>query len=264
MLNYKKNVRKLTSHERHLLEEKIKLTAMVEDDISDEEIVAIKQGAYEDYLNYQEYNKQRIEKKEKRRTIATRLVVVTVVAVVLFVAPFVYSVLMPVTMSKADNFMRNAAIWLNDNFHLGINIVVPPDEGMKSYGYETKSFSSLIEAAKETGFSIIYLPEERNVKINNISHERLMDNFYTLSIVYDVAEKSLINITVSPMMSQTADYFSDATQCIELDIGHLYVWEGDGFSQASIYYNGYLFSIYSSLDIKDFVSFCSKLEILVY
>lgn len=250
---------KMTGSERRLMEEKIKVVSAMENDITDDEIDAIKQSAYEDYLNTQNYRQQKAQRKEKRKTIAKRLVAVSAFAIVLFVAPFVYSFLMPVTMSKADHFMRNAAIWINEQFHLNIEFTVPVDNSSNVQAPAQSSFQTIEELAEHTQSSIVYLPTDETIRLDCITYDNTIQGCEQISIQYKINNDDIINIYLSPIDKESATRFEDHVIQYKTAIGSLYIWSNEDGSRAISYVDSYKIDIYSSLSQNSFLDCCNSL-----
>lgn len=253
---------KMTGSERRLMEEKIKVVSAMENDITDDEIDAIKQSAYEDYLNTQNYRQQKAQRKEKRKTIAKRLVAVSAFAIVLFVAPFVYSFLMPVTMSKADHFMRDAAIWINKQFHLNIEFTVPVDNSSNVQAPAQSSFQTIEELAEHTQSSIVYLPTDETISLDCITYDNTLLGYEQISIKYKVNQSDILNIEIVPIHEESTVRFDDNITQFQTDIGVFYAWANTNSTRAIGYIASQRIDIYSSLPQDSFQTHCSNLAIL--
>lgn len=253
---------KLNAKEQRLLEEKIKFSFETDTVITDEEIDAIKQSAFEDYMNSQEYKQKSNLRKEKARTIAKRLVAVTAVAIILFVAPFVYSVLMPVTMSKADNFMRKAAIWMNDTLHLGIDVSVPaPKDDRSNAKTETALVDPAIEElASVSNLPIVYLPTNDTVTLDSVTHNNAHLQHEQIIIQYKVKDKDIIVIKIMPMQQSATMALSDEFSQIETDAGTVFFWDDEEYTYAICYSADFRFTVFSTLTLEDLISCCSDLS----
>lgn len=253
---------KLNAKEQRLLEEKIKFSFETDTVITDEEIDAIKQSAFEDYMNSQEYKQKSNLRKEKARTIAKRLVAVTAVAIILFVAPFVYSVLMPVTMSKADNFMRKAAIWMNDTLHLGIDVSVPaPKDDRSNAKTETALVDPAIEElASASSLPIVYLPTNETVTLDSVTHNNAHLQHEQIIIQYKVKDKGTITIKIAPMLQASTMALSNKFTQIETDAGTVFFWADDEDTYAVCYNTDFRFTIFSTLTLEDLIFYCSALS----
>lgn len=257
----KKNIRKLTASERRLLEEKIKVATMLEDEISDEEIDAIKQSAYEEFMNYQEY---RVQCNEKRRITATHMVAVIVVAIILLVAPVIYSIVLPVTISKADGVMRRVAIWINDQFHIGIDISGPDpvslEEVSASDPCEEEIYYTVSEAAQHSSLPIVFLEESDTVKLDSIHimKDELSSN---VVVTYNVGNAS-INIFITPASDAETVHIHHTTAEIETAFGTIYIWgENDGSGALMVYRNCSV-EIYSNLSFDALLTHCEKISVI--
>ncbi len=255
---------RLNAKEQRLLEEKIRVSYETDTVITDEEIDAIKQSAYEDYMNSQEYKQKSIQKKEKGRTIAKRLVAVTAVAIILFVAPFVYSVLMPVTMSKADSIMRKAAIWMNDTLHLGIDIAVPaPKDDQSNAKTETPLVDPAIEElASASTLPIVYIPTNETVSLDSITHNKAHLQHEQIIIQYKIKDKGTITIKIAPMQQSSTMALSENVTQLQTEAGTVFFWTAEKDTYAVCYNTHFKFNIFSNLTLEDLTYCCSALSIV--
>lgn len=255
---------KLNAKDQRLMEEKISLALETDNEITDEEIDAIKQSAYEDYMNAQAYRQKSNQRKEKTRTIAKRLVAVAAIAIILFVAPFVYSVLMPVTMSKADNFMRQAAIWMNDTFHLGIDVSAPVPKDDQS---NVKTEHALVDPALEdlaaaSTLPIVYLPTNETITLDSVTHNNELLHREQIIIQYKINNDDIIVIKTTPMQQSATMALDDGVIQLQTEAGTAFFWSADKVTNAVIYSSEYKITIFSSLTLEDLIFYCSALSIL--
>ena len=88
-----------------------------------------KARAYAEYQRRQDAQAHAAEQKaahQKSRRLRTA--VVCALAAAFLVLPLVYTILMPVSVSNANHFVRKATIWINDTLHLNIEIDEPLQE----------------------------------------------------------------------------------------------------------------------------------------
>ncbi|MBQ8653815.1 MAG: hypothetical protein IJ507_02665, partial [Clostridia bacterium] len=107
------------------------------------------QLAYAEYLRRQAAEAQdAAAKRQKKKSRRLRTVVVCALAAAFLGLPLLYTMLMPVTVSNANSFMRQATIWINDTLHLNIKIEEPVQGDGRVYDTETveMTFPSVADA----------------------------------------------------------------------------------------------------------------------
>ena len=92
---------------------------------SPEHIEEIKQRAFQQYMARQFQQTEVPEGQTTKKGRSARVVIIAAAAVCLMVVSFLYSALAPVTVSSANNVVRRAVIWINDQLHLGITFPEP-------------------------------------------------------------------------------------------------------------------------------------------
>ena len=180
-------------NDRKALEDQIRHMDDAPYNPSPEHIEEIKQRAFQQYMARQSQQTETPEgQTTKRKGILRRVVIIAAAAVCLMVVSFLYSALAPVTVSSANNVVRRAVIWINDQLHLGITFPEPVDSDLGKTditGYTV--FSTLEEAAQHVGLPIVYLKDSGDLKLNSISANVILDEKIMLSLTYNSNEDSL-------------------------------------------------------------------------
>ena len=200
-------------NDRKALEDQIRHMDDAPYNPSPEHIEEIKQRAFQQYMARQFQQTEVPEgQTTKRKGILRRVVIIAAAAVCLMVVSFLYIALAPVTVSSANNVVRRAVIWINDQLHLGITFPEPlnidPDKAeITSY----TTFSTLEEAKQRVNLPIIYLMDSGDLKLSDISANIILDEkimlfiskrllYISLSFLYYVcffAFKSVILVSVN-------------------------------------------------------------------
>ena len=173
-------------NDRKALEDQIRHMDDAPYNPSPEHIEEIKQRAFQQYMARQFQQTEVPEgQTTKRKGILRRVVIIAAAAVCLMVVSFLYSALAPVTVSSANNVVRRAVIWINDQLHLGITFPEPlnidPD---KVEITESTKFSTLEETVQHVNLPVIYLKDSGDLKLSSISADVILDEKPVLSIIY--------------------------------------------------------------------------------
>ena len=229
---------------------------------TDERIEEIKQRAFEEYQRYLNAHKQDNEKKEKRaqmkRSILRHVVVVAAVAVSFFIFSIIYSVLAPVTVANADNFVRRVAIWINNQLHLGITFYTPiNDEKNVTFSID-KAISSIEELKKIVHFPIVYLTESDELILNRIDYSTHDATIEKIALFYQMPDNKAIVITIEPLYERnTTGINNPNTKEINTAIGTVYLWPiNEHTSQAFIAMDGSTIRISSSCSTDELEELC--------
>lgn len=249
-------------NDRKLLEDQIRHMDGALYNPSPRHIEEIKRRAFRLYMARQSWNQQpEIFQPQgaKRKGILHRIAIVCAAAVCLMVVSFLYSALAPVTISSADNVVRRAAIWVNDQLHLGITFPEPVSDAPKKEATESSVFFTLEEAAQNTNSPIIYLMDDSDLELQSISISPVLNGKASLSIHYAKDNQNLF-IAVYPNENSSALSFSATNYCIVSScIGAVYACETEDGVNAYLFYDDYSIRINTSLGYDDF---CLMLQYL--
>lgn len=180
---------------------------------SPEHIEEIKQRAFQQYMARQFQQTEVPEgQTTKRKGILAPRRDHRRSGVCLMVVSFLYSALAPVTVSSANNVVRRAVIWINDQLHLGITFPEPlnidPD---KVEITESTKFSTLEETVQHVNLPVIYLKDSGDLKLSSISADVILDEKPVLSIIYC---NSNDNITILIYAHDSTNAISSSLQPI--------------------------------------------------
>ena len=191
-------------------------------DLTPDEIASIRRQAHSAYLEKME-NKQQPRTTQKKSGFLRRVVAVFAIAVGLMVLSMVYTVLAPVTVGNANSFVRRAAIWINDQLHLGISFPVPEEEDSQMEPMTSQAFASLQEAADELDMPIAVFDDASELVFTGIEVLTTLDNSKYLFIRYSIDEKP-ITIEIEPVNNDFYDINSIGNDKIICPIGEVYIW----------------------------------------
>ena len=249
-------------NDRKLLEDQIRHMDGALYNPSPRHIEEIKRRAFRLYMARQSWNQQPEffqPQGAKRKGILHRMAIVCAAAVCLMVVSFLYSALAPVTISSANNVVRRAAIWVNDQLHLGIMFPEPVSDAPKRVTTESSVFFTLEEAAQNTNLPIIYLMDDSDLELQSISISPVLNGKASLSIHYAKDNQNL-SIAVYPNENSSALSFSATNYCIVSScIGAVYACETEDGVNAYLFYDDYSIRINASLGYDDF---CLMLQYL--
>lgn len=237
-------------NDRKALEDQIRHMDDAPYNPSPEHIEEIKQRAFRQYMARQSQQTEAPEgQTTKRKGILRRVVIIAAAAVCLMVVSFLYSALAPVTVSSANNVVRRVVIWINDQLHLGITFPEPVDDGSKKEITSYTVFSTLEEAAQSTDLPIIYLKNNNDFELRNISVNPILNGKASLFILYSNNRQKVL-IAVYPNENSNAASFSAANyRTISSDVGDVFVCESEDGANAYLFYDAYSIRINTSLDI---------------
>lgn len=251
-------------NDRKALEDQIRHMDDAPYNPSPEHIEEIKQRAFRQYMARQSQQTEAPEgQTTKRKGILRRVVIIAAAAVCLMVVSFLYSALAPVTVSSANNVVRRAVIWINDQLHLGITFPEPVDSDLGKTditGYTV--FSTLEEAAQHVGLPIFYLKDSGDLALSNISVNVVLEEKIILSLTYTNNEDNLTILIYTYENSNINAAFSAANyRTISSAVGDVFVCESEDGACAYLFYDGYSIRINTSLDQETLVSLLNNLTL---
>lgn len=251
-------------NDRKALEDQIRHMDDAPYNPSPEHIEEIKQRAFQQYMARQSQQTEATEgQTTKRKGILRRVVIIAAAAVCLMVVSFLYSALAPVTVSSANNVVRRAVIWINDQLHLGITFPEPVDSDLGKTditGYTV--FSTLEEAAQHVGLPIFYLKDSGDLALSNIFMNVALEEKIILSLTYTNNEDNLTILIYTYENSNINAAFSAANyRTISSTVGDVFVCESEDGAYAYLFYDGYSIRINTSLDQETLVSLLNNLTL---
>lgn len=251
-------------NDRKALEDQIRHMDDAPYNPSPEHIEEIKQRAFQQYMARQSQQTETPEgQTTKRKGILRRVVIIAAAAVCLMVVSFLYSALAPVTVSSANNVVRRAVIWINDQLHLGITFPEPVDDSSKKEITSYTVFSTLEEAAQSTDLPLVYLKDSGNLTLSNISANVILNEKIMLSLTYSNNKEDNLTILIYAYENSNINSaFSAANyRTISSDVGDVFACELEDGACAYLFYDGYSIRINTSLDLKMLISLLSNLAL---
>ena len=251
-------------NDRKALEDQIRHMDDVPYNPSPEHIEEIKQRAFQQYMARQFQQTEVPEgQTTKRKGILRRVVIIAAAAVCLMVVSFLYSALAPVTVSSANNVVRRAVIWINDQLHLGITFPEPVDDSSKKEITSYTVFSTLEEAAQSTDLPVVYLKDSGDLTLSNISANVILNEKIMLSLTYSNNKEDNLTILIYAYENSNINSaFSAANyRTISSDVGDIFACELEDGACAYLFYDGYSIRINTSLDLKMLISLLSNLAL---
>jgi len=249
----KKQQRELENKIREAIEEPAELT---EDEIAD-----IRNRAYRAYQKKMDDKKRPSKSGLMKSGLLRRVVAVFAIAIGLIVMSVVYSVIAPVTSSSANSFVRRAAIWVNDQLHLGISFPVPEEESNAS-STESEFYSSLIEASKDLNMPIVYFQNVDELEYKGLETISAVDESYVTFLHYG-SEHGVIDISIECFREdEILDITPHDSSVLSSPIGDVYVWHAEGVYRAITFYNNYIIEIYGNVSEESFLKACNSLSLV--
>lgn len=242
--------------ERRLLEEKLRYVAMEDIELDpqrDQEILEQVKAKFE-----QRQLQETKESPSRGTKIGRRVIMVAATVVVLLVVPFVYTVLMPESVSHARGFVRSAAIWVNNTLHLGYDFEEPVEKPSQ-HAEGDVIYSSLEEAAENIPYPLVYLDDPR-VELRAIMlRHGLIHNRVIIS--YSIDDQPF-NISLLPIgENTTTDMAGQSIANATWQCGELFCWNSDPSVNAITYYSGMEINIQAENISQDiFLDLCRNLK----
>ena len=231
-----------------------------------EHMEEIKRRAFQQYMARQSQPQQQSapQRSGKKRGVLRRAAIIAAAAVCLMVLSFLYSALAPVTVSSANNVVRRAVIWINDQLHLGITFPEPIDTDphkAEITGYTV--FSTLEEAAQRVDLPVVYLKDSGDLMLSSITANVALYDKASLSIVYKNNSDSIMILIYAHKSDNVTASFSAANyRRVSSAIGDVYVCDAEGGSNAYLFYDDYSIKISTSLDSSALVSLIPNLSLV--
>lgn len=204
------------------------------------------------------------ERKAKRKSRLRRVVVVFAVTVGLMVGTFLYGALAPVTVSKANNILRRASIWVNDTLHLGLEVSQPTDNEESGFttGMKTE-FDTVEEAAKALKTPIAYLGDAGSFYLDNVKVDGEEGVTPIVTVNYSDKNKRVIQIISTPVYEENeAVLKANAQNTVETKIGTAYLSETEAGLMGLAIYQNRLIIIKTTLEEQEVALIVQSLTIL--
>lgn len=241
------------------LENKLREATLEADDLTPERINRIREKAHAAYL---QTNTDTTRPKIKAKTgsgLLRRVAAVFAIAVGLIVMSVVYTALAPVSTGNANNLVRRAAIWINDQLHLGISFPVPEEGMIEVKDMVVNSFSSIQEAAAFTDCPIFFFANTNQERLTSI--ELINPPDFSLLVYYASGEKK-INIYAEQLSNEVFDFSADNVQKLASPVGEVIIWQSGTTYRGTAFYDDYIIQIYGTIDKENFIRCCQSLSVV--
>lgn len=231
-----------------------------------EHMEEIKRRAFQQYMARQSQPQQQSapQRSGKKRGVLRRAAIIAAAAVCLMVLSFLYSALAPVTVSSANNVVRRAVIWINDQLHLGITFPEPIDTDphkAEITGYTV--FSTLEEAAQRVDLPVVYLKDSGDLTLSSISANVILNGNTSLSIEYSNSTSNIMILVYAHESSSVSASFSAANyRKVSSAIGDAYICDAEDGANAYLFYGDYSIRISTSLNSSSLISLLGTLALL--
>ena len=224
---------------------------------SDERIEEIKQCAFEEY---EHYLKEKKEKWRIRNRQLLRFASVFTMAFIFLFSSVMYSVLAPMSIANANNFVRKVTIWFNNQFHLGYTFSTPVDDTEAVLFDEDQFLTSIEELQASTKVPIVYLPENDVLNLEGIELTTKETNWQMVRIRYVSNSGDFLTVLLEAVYdNNTIGINQLAVKEIEIPIGNIYLWSDNTFSYALGIKDGIVYNITSSFSEDYLEKLCQML-----
>lgn len=239
-------------NERRLLEEQISSVTMQHITLSEERANALRARAKEQFDRLEDAQPQKEHPKSRR------VILVIAAAMSILVCSFVFAVVMPQPVSSANGFLRRAAIWVNDTFHLGYVFETPVDD-VDLLALQNTSFSTLEEVAAFISRPLVAL-QSPELTLESITIDTFSTtNFFDIFATYRCDTATLV-LWISPTGDDSVARLKDGSETIvSWQEGELLCWYNETFGRAVTNYHGMQINITGDCSYDDFVKLCTTL-----
>lgn len=192
-----------------------------------------KERAYAEYMRRQSLSVQ--PKKSKKKSFRYYAMVACAIAIAFLVVPIVYTAFFPVTISNAHSIVRQAGLWLNNTFHLNIEIPEPAMEERfigASSAAGTYYFSTPEEVSSFIGTSVLALDcNENGLSLESASVDVLNNSAFHVAYSYSYNNKKLTLVLESIPTDMTLAPHINASELLT-PAGPVIYWSTTTFHRA--------------------------------
>ena len=240
--------------ERRLLEEKLRYVAMEDIKLDPQREQQMLDAVKADFLRQ---SAEADVKRSRGHGIGRRVLIASAAAVLLIVLSFGYTVLIPESVTHAKGFVRTAAIWVNNTFHLGYEFEEPVQNTVGSHEQDAE-YSTLEEAAANIPYPLVYL-DDPNFELQSISLTYSASGNRIL-IDYLNREQSIM-ISLVPVNEDVIEVIDDTTITLPWQNGKIFCWETDSYNNAFAYSSGMEINIIgTNMTFNVFLDVCQNLR----
>ena len=220
--------------ERRKLEKEIQLLGMEVIKLDSEQDARITAWVKEQYeLAMEEQEEKAAEKRGIG--IGRRILLVSAAAMLLMVLSFAYTVFTPNAVSNAKGFVQRATIWVNDAFHLGLKVEVPPKDFKQGQTNDT-IYYSLEEAAANLPYPLVYF-QDPNAELKSITLQQTYPfPEIVLSYQYETAQCDIMLVSLGE--NYIGNLESIDGEIIPWQHGEMACWSINEHNHARAYYLG--------------------------
>ena len=249
----------MNRQQRQELEDMVRQLADEPYNPSEKHIEEIKQRALEEY---EQIMAAKQKMKEKRKGTLRRVVVTAAAIICLLVGSTVIALLNPLQSGNADNFIRRAVIWVNDQLHLGIELSVPNDSVQGAKFLTGIPFDSIDEAFQEVKFPFAYLNNSQLFVLQNIDTGTEEGGIKYIALRYKT-DKGIMRIT-SRLGYDTSSITvnTETTTLLSTAIGDIIMWETNSMCRGIAYFDNTYIIISADVSYNDFIEYCKYLDVI--
>lgn len=241
--------------DRHKLESKIRdlqLEPICENENRMEEI---KQRAFEEYMR-----RQSSQPFNPQKPLRHNVMVVAAATAGILIFSFAFSVFAPVAVSSANQYVRRAALWINNTLHLGFEYPEPVEDAAKIIPESPKRYSTLESAAQALSTPLLCIDQSGDLQLDKVETFFIADGVMSVQISY-LATEGNFSISISPLGDETiiAPLLSEAI-LLDTQLGEMAAWKTTDGDRALIVFKGSMVQISSTLPFESFLSLCGSIK----
>lgn len=240
--------------ERRLLEEKLRYVAL-----EDVELDPAREQQMLEQLKA-EFLQRGAETGAKRsggHGIGRRVLIVSAAAILFVILSFGFTVFMPESVTHAKGFVRSAAIWVNNTFHLGYEFEEPMEHTAESHEQDAE-YSTLEEAAANIPYPLVYL-DDPNFELQSVA--RNFTVFGDRITINYISEEQSIIISQFSANEDTIATADSAAITIPWENGQMICWEINSMNCALVYFSGMeIFINGNNMSFDTFLDICQNLK----
>ena len=166
---------------------------------------------------------------------------------------------MHVTVANANHLVRRAAIWINNQFHLGITFSDPVDDEDKAVYAASPSEVTIADLERITNIPILYFPEMDELRIKSIAYERPTEQIELIHIQYEDGNDMLSIMISSLLEHNTIGLLTSEMKELTTSQGTIYLYSDGTYSHAKCILDGSVVTITSSHSIEWIEDNCAQL-----
>lgn len=249
----------MNKQQRQELEDMVRQLAEEPYNPSEKHIEEIKQRAFEEY---EQIMAAKQKMKEKRKGTLRRVVVTAAAIICLLIGSTVIALLNPLQSGNADNFIRRAVIWVNDQLHLGIELSAPKTQEDRAQ-FEEDVISSISNVAETIDFPIVYLKETNDLHFDFITKEvEPFLNDVTVTLRYTAPDGTIRLINQSGPTFNTVSANIDEAITAQSAIGNVIVYATEDFDRGLLVVDNVYVTLVGTMPLESFLNHCQNLLIL--